>query len=634
MGDVQMDPFRLGDHRIKPRSNEIDGQRVDSKAMNVLVCLADTAPDVVSHATLIERVWPGVVVGDNVLHQAITHLRKVLGDDARSPRYIENIPRRGYRLLVDLQPESGAIDALDRRGGKTANFRFDSDPLLAVLPFDNLSGDAKLAYFSDGMSEEILQTVARTTRIPVVGRTSSFQFRGAAKVVRRVADELKATHVMDGSVRRSGERVRISAQLIECATQTTLWSGRFERKLSDVFALQDEIARAVAHALCVAFTASLPIAAIDPIAFDLYLRARAGPTTYTGAHDVDLLEAAVMRDPRLAPAWAALALSLAIEARDAGRTAGALPESVAADYLRRARQAAEHALTVDPNAALAHAALAALEPVCGAFERSEAHLRRALAVSPDEPTVLQRMARFCRSVGRHSAAQRFAARAYEIDPLHPSVANDYATVLNIVGRSADADVVFDANRNRWLDVGYVIIGPLFIATYRGDWNRVDRLLADVHARGPHTPFVLTRLPQLDRMRRCPTDVVRARLTQLQEELSESGTVSLSAAAEACWSGCVEQAFAILERASFAHLFQPGGRLLAGDFGVHWFFDFDIASTDPQRFGLRFVQLCARLGLCDYWTTTDSWPDCAARLANLFDFNAEARRLAGVELQTP
>jgi adenylate cyclase len=429
-------PFRLGNRRVKPSTNEIDGVRVDAKAMDVLVCIAGAAPEVVSTREILDRVWSGVVVGDNVLHQAITHLRKALGDDARTPRYIESIPRRGYRLRVAVRAE-GTNEAQDAgieaaRGVTLPGGRW-AEPLLAVLPFDNLSADAGLRYFSDGVSEEILQTLARTTRLRVIGRTSSFQFRGADKVVRKVAEELKATHVLDGSVRRSGQRVRISAQLIECRDQTTIWSHEFEHGLFDIFALQDEVARAVAHALRLAFSPSFHLAPIDPIAFDLYLRAIAGPTTYVGAHDADLLEAAVAREPLLAPAWATLALSRALEAQDAGMATGPLSQSVVADLRRRAKEAAARALALDPNAALAHSALAALEPICGAFAQSRSHLSRALAAAPDDPTALLRMSRWSRSTGLLREALTFAGRAYEIDPLNPSAANDHATMLYFGG---------------------------------------------------------------------------------------------------------------------------------------------------------------------------------------------------------
>jgi TolB-like protein len=143
-------------------------------------------------------------------------------------------------------------------------------PVLAVLAFENLSGDADMAYFSDGLSEEILETVAHGAALSVIGRGSSFQFRGPQKAASRIAAELKATHVLDGSVRRSGGRLRIVAHLIECASETTLWSSRFEGDLTDVFALQDEIATAVANALKAAFSPSTLQAPIEAETYEIY----------------------------------------------------------------------------------------------------------------------------------------------------------------------------------------------------------------------------------------------------------------------------------------------------------------------------------------------------------------------------
>ena len=144
-----------------------------------------------------------------------------------------------------------------------------AEPLLAVLAFDNLSGDPEMAYFSDGVSEEIQDTVARGADLKVIGRSSSFQLRGADKTVKRVVEELHATHILDGSVRRSGDRVRITTQLIECAGGTTLWTNRFDRDLTDIFALQDEIAASVAEALKTTFAPAPKAGSIDPAAYDL-----------------------------------------------------------------------------------------------------------------------------------------------------------------------------------------------------------------------------------------------------------------------------------------------------------------------------------------------------------------------------
>ena len=150
------------------------------------------------------------------------------------------------------------------------------EALLTVLPFNNLSNDPDLTYFSDGVSEEILYTVGAIEGLRVVGRASSFQFRGADKSVRNVAEALGATHILDGSVRRAGDRVRIHVELVDTHSQATLWSDRYDRSLTDIFALQDEIAAAIATALNRQFAPVRSAITVDPQAYDLYLRALRG----------------------------------------------------------------------------------------------------------------------------------------------------------------------------------------------------------------------------------------------------------------------------------------------------------------------------------------------------------------------
>ena len=195
--------------------------------------------------------------------------------------------------------------------------RAAAEPLVAVLAFDNLSGDADVVYFSDGLSEEILHAVSHVTGVKVVARSSSFQLRGVDKTAAKVASLLGATHLLDGAVRRSGDRVRISAQLVDCATQITLWTDRFDRDLTDIFALQDEVAGAVAAALDGAF-APRGAQAANPVAYDLYLRARQFDPARM-AYDVQLLDEAVAIAPDFLQAWEALALS-PMRARAAGPT--------------------------------------------------------------------------------------------------------------------------------------------------------------------------------------------------------------------------------------------------------------------------------------------------------------------------
>lgn len=229
--------FPLGLLDVRPATREVlgPGQRrevLEPRIMQVLTALARRRGEVVSRDDLILACWGGRQVGDDAVNRCVAALRRLDPDTASMS--IETIARVGYRL-EEVQAQTAPAAAFEA--------------LVAVLPFENLSDEAGMGHFSDGISEEILQAVSRRTDLKVIGRSSSFQFRGSQKALTHVVEQLRATHVLDGSVRRSGEQVRITAYLIECESQTTLWSDRFDRRLADVFALQDAIAEAVAAAL-------------------------------------------------------------------------------------------------------------------------------------------------------------------------------------------------------------------------------------------------------------------------------------------------------------------------------------------------------------------------------------------------
>ncbi len=321
----------------------------------------------------------------------------------------------GWRKVVDSVSELLGGVASASQSVRSTGARHMAEPLLAVLAFDNLSGDADMGYFSDGVSEEILQTVARGAELKVIGRGSSFQFRGPDKAAAHVAAALGATHVLDGSVRRSGNKVRIAANLIECERETTLWSDRFDRELSDVFALQDEIAAAVATALKVAFAPAVQAESVDPSAYNLYLRAREirnrgllSPATLISV--IELLQEATSLAPKFARAWEFLA-TMEVEYLRFG-------EERQLQGLERADivAAAETALSFDPCIGGAHQALGALEPF-GRFAEREAFHMKALAVAPNDPTVLTNASLFFAEVGRMHDAFEYARQAYALDPM-------------------------------------------------------------------------------------------------------------------------------------------------------------------------------------------------------------------------
>ena len=492
------------------------------------------------------------------------------------------------------------------------------EPLLAVLPFDNLSGDADLLYFSDGLSEEILQTVVRTTGLKVIGRSSSFQFRGAAKVARQVAGDLGCSHVLDGSVRRSGERVRIAASLVECDSQTTLWSDRFDRDLSDVFALQDEIAEAVALALKATFAPSPITGPIDPVAYDLYLRARTSSPGRMGAFDAGLLQQATARAPGFAQAWAALAITRATQAANAEgpRLTSARPEAF---------EAAHKALALDPGAGTAYVALALLEPVCGRFKEIEDLFERALEASPDDQVVLERLSRWLHGVGRSREALARITRAYEIDPLYHQGANWYAVMISLEGRTEEAFTVWDKARERWPAFDVLLFNPLGLATNIGDWGRVEQLLAHAEALELNSLHVREAVARARKARHAGPQSADSLIERMKAEVGQSGTVDLRILVDtyAQTQGAADGVFEVVEQASFAPLFEPGGRLVPRDYGLHVLFNGD----QPIQRDPRFPRLCAKLGLCDYWSDTEHWPDCADRVDLLYDFKAESRQLS-------
>jgi TolB-like protein/Flp pilus assembly protein TadD len=503
-----------------------------------------------------------------------------------------------------------------------------SEPMLAVLAFDNLSGDPELAYFSDGVSEEILQTVARGADMKVFARSSSFQFRGADKAIRHVATELKATHVLDGSVRRSGTKVRISASLVECERQTTLWSDRFDRDLSDVFALQDEIAAAVAAALKTTFAPTVKREVVDPAAYNLFLKAmelrNTGLSPDSAAAVVKMLEAATVLAPKFARAWAFLATVQAARIRlESDQPYAVLRASVSA--------AAETALKLDPGLGSAYQALGQLEP-SGHYAEREALHQKALSVSPNDPTVLTNASLFFTEIGRIREGLEFARQAYELDPMYPWVANWYANSLGYAGRMEECCALFKSLYERWPDNELIVSQCMYCAAALRDWKWFDTLEHATRDRNLDSPE-FRRVISFGKVVRDPGLQIReAELARARNSLARTGAMTPSLFARFNSIGLTNECYDLVDEASFAHMVKPEPRKeerSSSDgliFGTLWGGD--------MRNSIRFVGLCAKLGLCKYWAESDRWPDCAEEGVLPYDFKAECRRAAESGSQPP
>jgi TolB-like protein/tetratricopeptide (TPR) repeat protein len=497
-----------------------------------------------------------------------------------------------------------------------------AEPLLAVLAFDNLSGDPETAYFSDGVSEEILQTVARAADLKVIGRTSSFQLRGADKAVRKVVADLKATHILDGSVRRSGSKVRVAANLIECESQTTLWSDRYDRNLTDAFVLWDEIAASVAAALKTAFAKSPPPPPIDPTVLDLFLRARYGAAAAgfeEARRRVTMLEEVVSRAPAFARGWASLALLRATTLRVYRA------EAVAAGMTRdQVVEAAETALRLDPHMGLAYQALGWLEPFAAYGER-EALNEKALGAASNDAWVLGQMGSFCSVVGRLEEALAFTRRAQELDPLAPDLTNQLGVFLTLEGRVGEAGRLFDAAVARWPEAVGLAGNGMQLAGWRRDRAKLEGLIRTWSAAAADSLLLRNAIWFANNLIESDAESIKGWLEEQQAELARTGTVPLYVPCRLIALGLTDEAFALIDRASFAHMFDPEGPMPSGTSYPGLIF----SRTSRGKFFFqdpRFPRLCAKLGLCDYWVETGKWPDCADEVA--YDFRAEARRLAG------
>jgi len=490
------------------------------------------------------------------------------------------------------------------------------DPLLAVLPFDNLSDDREMQFFSDGVSEEIIQRLSRGARMKVIGRTSSFQFRGADKTARKVAGELGCTHILDGSIRRAGARVRLLAHLAEAASQTTLWSDRYDRSLDDLFAVQDEIAEHIAAALDRTFT-SFSTKAVDPAVYDLYLRT--SPTSYAPDElrtSVGLLEVVTERAPHFAEAWGRLAF-----ARSFLRFYLPFADRAASAVL--VRRAAERALSLDPQNGDALVAQLFLTPPFGGFMDGVPIMDRLRPAPAFGGQIF--IAWYPRNVGRVRESLEETERAYRLDVLNPMSANLVALARMAAGRVADAVPVFEDLVVRVPGMSFPVANLLRAKAFLGDWAAVDRLL------DPSANFPLREFQDgvaFIKAKRDPTpENVGSIRTALETHFEKTGCVDVSRLVYAAHLGLVDDAYRTAERARLG----PRG---AAD---------DIMGPDGYRTGLlfhagmpelrndpRFVSLCARLGLVEFWLATGRWPDCADEVP--YDFKAECEKARGAPIE--
>ena len=248
---LRFDNFELDTHTGELRKRGVK-LRLQGQPLQVLATLLKRAGDLVTREELRAEIWPAdtFVDFDHSLHNAIARLREVLGDSAETPRYIETLPRRGYRFIErvdEVRPEASTLHVGRRE--------FDPHGIqaVAVLPLQDLSGDPDRDYFADSMTEALITSLAKISALRVISRTSAMQYKGAQKSLPQIARELNVDAVIEGSVLRSGERVRITAQLIQVKDQTHVWARQYDRELKDLLPLEGEVAHEIAKEIQLTF---------------------------------------------------------------------------------------------------------------------------------------------------------------------------------------------------------------------------------------------------------------------------------------------------------------------------------------------------------------------------------------------
>jgi len=365
--------------------------RLEPQAFDLLEYLIRNRERVVSRDDLIAAVWRGRVVSDSAMTTRINAARYAIGDTGKAQRVIKTVPRRGIRFVGTVREEAGGSPGHDASLPPSGVYLALPDkPSIAVLPFTNMSGDPGQEYVSDGITEDIITELSRFSELFVIARNSSFQYKGKSSDIRQVGRELGVRYVLEGSVRRAGDRIRISAQLIDAVSGAHRWGERYDRELSDVFAVQDEVSRAIV-AILVAHVnkAEVERTLLKPPAtwqaHDFLMRASAIWTAMRSSFNVadlyearGLLEHSIALDPLYARAYAALSathLTAWINPLDEDRLNPAA--------LERAYRLAWKAIQIDPNLPIAHANLGNVLTFQGHHEQSIAAHEKAIALNPN-----------------------------------------------------------------------------------------------------------------------------------------------------------------------------------------------------------------------------------------------------------
>ncbi|WP_455208695.1 winged helix-turn-helix domain-containing protein [Kaarinaea lacus] len=475
--DMTVQPrLRVGEWQVDPDSGRIQRQgeevKLEPKVMSVLVCLAKNAGKVVSRETLEATVWTGMVVGYDAVSGSIIKLRKALGDDSRHPHYIETVSKKGYRLIADVSlnvendinvqggnnandvkpAEPGAHAFLHRRdrsitlqlivtligliviivswnildSGSDSQPQSGSvehaagKPAIVVLPFKNLSDDPQQEYFSDGITDDIITDLSQIGSLRVIARQSAYHYKDTTISLDEVGRDLDAQYIVEGSVQKAGQRIRINIQLTDVENGHHLWAERFDRQLDDVFAIQDEIARRITDAMFVTLSEQenqrvLYRTTNNFEAYDTFLLGLQHSKNRTKqGHDlaIDAYQRAIELDPNYARAYGAMAVALTRGYRFQWTD---LPIQEAQE---RAMELANKAVALDQSTSQIYWSLGFVHLFRKEYQEAEAAAMQSVTLSPNYADGYGILAFIANWRGKAREAERYIKKAIALNPYH------------------------------------------------------------------------------------------------------------------------------------------------------------------------------------------------------------------------
>lgn len=579
--DLSTGELRKQGHRV----------RLQEQPFQLLAMLLACPGELVTREELRKRLWAAdtLVDFDHGLNIAINKLRDALGDSAEKPRFIETLPRRGYRFIAAVEPvqaEAGrAFAESEGRGPARSKAERGRICSLAVLPLEWLSNQAGEDFFADGMTDALITTLAQISGLRVISRRSVMRYRNTRKSLPEIARELEVDVLVEGTVVRSANRVRIAAQLVDARTQTHLWANQYESDLRDILAVQSEVAQAIAQEIQIKLTPQeqarfASVRPVDPGAYEAFLKGRywwnkRNPEALQKG--LQFFQQAMDKDPGYAQAYVGVADSytiLASAAYDAIPPREAMP---------KAKAAALKALELDPGLGEAHVSLArVLSAYDWDFPEAEREFKRTFELSPSYPNAHHFYAVHLMSMGRQEEAIAEERRALELDPLSLTFRHNLARALHYAHRNEEAMAeergILEMDPNFYQ--AHTLLGWVFL-----DQGQKEEALAELRSALERSGAALIALSNLGYAQGVTGN--RAEAATMLETLSELSTQRYIPAYHFArvYAGLGEkdQAFAYLEKA-----YQERSNYLL--------FLKVIDPMVPLRSDPRFQQLLHRIGL--------------------------------------